>query len=143
MDKMQLTLLCYVLYKQIYNTWVLILDIQMLIVLLIIFFIVLIVVQLVFDKPVKESYVAYDTTNQANALILAQTNASNITMLEQNVDNLSSLQQEVSDLSGNVVSLNAQVQQLINQNGQLATQLSGGGGAPPVITGLPTTSGTT
>lgn len=93
--------------------------------------------------PTKEGYEQYDTNTSDNALILAQKNAGNIMSLKEEIDKLSGLQQQVTDISGNVVSLNSQMQVLIDQQGQLATEMSGGGGPPPDITGAVSSDDTT
>jgi len=113
----------------------------MIIISLIIFFIILIGMQLMY--PTKEGYEQYDTNTSDNALILAQKNAGNIMSLKEQIDQLSGLQQQVTDISGNVVSLNSQMQVLIDQQGQMATEMSGGGGPPPDITGAVSSDDTT
>jgi len=78
-------------------------------------------------------YQPYDTNNPSNALILAQQNAGNINVLKQQLDNLLGLNKEVQDISGNVVTLQSQVNGLVQAQQQYATQMTGG--KPPVITG--------
>ena len=77
---------------------------------------------------------------QPNALILAQQNAGNIEYLKKKMDDLQNINSTVNDLSGNVVSLQQQVNGLVQQQQQLVTQMSGG--SPPDITGAGTTDET-
>lgn len=106
---------------------------------LILFFIVLILYQILLANNIIEGlenqYQAYNTNNPNNALILAQQNAGNISYLKQQLDSIQNLDQEVQDISGNVVALQSQVAGLVQQQQQYATQLSGGTGNPPQITG--------
>jgi hypothetical protein len=106
---------------------------------LILFFIVLILYQILLANNIIEGlenqYQAYNTNNPNNALILAQQNAGNISYLKQKLDSIQNLDQEVQDISGNVVALQSQVAGLVQQQQQYATQLSGGTGNPPQITG--------
>jgi flagellar basal body rod protein FlgB len=106
---------------------------------LILFFIVLILYQILLANNIIEGlenqYQAYNTNNPNNALILAQQNAGNISYLKQRLDSIQNLDQEVQDISGNVVALQSQVAGLVQQQQQYATQLSGGTGNPPQITG--------
>jgi len=85
------------------------------------------------NPPSNQQYQPYDTNNQSNALILAQQNAGNISVLKQQVDGLVGLTKEVHDISGNLVTLQDQVNQLVEQQQQYATQLTGG--SPPEVTG--------
>lgn len=72
------------------------------------------------------SYQPYDTNNPQNCLILAQQNAGNIQVLKQQVDQLTGLNKEVQDISGNVVTLQDQVNGLVQAQQQYATQMTGG-----------------
>jgi len=76
------------------------------------------------DSP--NQYQPYDTNNPSNTLILAQQNAGNISFLKQQMDSLLGLNKVVEDLSGNVVTLQDQVNQLVEAQQQYATQLTGG-----------------
>ena len=107
---------------------------------LIVFFILLILYQIVLANRIREGiennqqYKDYDMNNQANALILAQQNAGNISFLKQRLDSFLGLDKEVQDISGNVVSLQNQVYALVNAQKDYANQMTGG--TPPTVTGM-------
>jgi hypothetical protein len=97
---------------------------------LIVFFIVLILYQIVLANRIREGiennqeYKDYDMNNPANALILAQQNAGNISFLKQRLDSFLGLDKEVQDISGNVVS----------SQKDYANQMTGG--TAPNVTGM-------
>jgi hypothetical protein len=101
---------------------------------LILFFLLLIVYQVflaVFGNVIEglengeTGYKDYDTNNPNNAMILAQQNAGNISYLKERLDDLMNLKGTVVDVCGNVMLLNQQVQGLVQQQAQAATQLAG------------------
>ena len=111
---------------------------------LVLFFIILIGYQIILANHIiegLESYQPYDTNNPANALILAQQNAGNIEYIKQRLDSVQGLNQEVQDISGNVITLQDQLNQLLNTQQQYANQMTGG--TPPNITGAVSDSSTT
>ena len=111
---------------------------------LVLFFIILIGYQIILANHIiegLESYQPYDTNNPANALILAQQNAGNIEYIKQRLDSIQGLNQEVQDISGNVITLQDQLNQLLNTQQQYANQMTGG--TPPNITGAVSDSSTT
>jgi hypothetical protein len=114
---------------------------------LVLFFIVLILYQILLANNIIEGlqtqYQPYDTNNPNNALILAQQNAGNIAYLKERLDTVMGLDKEVQDISGNVVTLQSQVNGMLVQQQQYATQMTGGTGQPPQITGAVNTSSTT
>ena len=69
----------------------------------------------------------------ADPMILAQQNAGNIEYLKQQIAGLENMQKEVNDISLNLISVNEQIQGLIQQQQQAATQLVGN--TPLTITG--------
>ena len=87
-------------------------------------------------------YQPYDVNNPNNSLILGQQNAGNIQVLKSQVDThttqLNSLSGTVTDLSKNYTDLYNQVQSLVQQQQQYATQLNGGSDQPVTITGTNT-----
>lgn len=106
--------------------------------LLIVFFILLISYQIFLacnKNTIIEGmdYQPYNTNNPNNALILAQQNAGNISVLKQQLDELDGLNKEVQDISGNVIALQGQVSQLVASQQQHATQMTGG--KAPEVTG--------
>ena len=84
-------------------------------------------------EGLENQYEQYDTNNPNNALILAQQNAGNIAYLKERLDDYQGAFQELQDLSGNVVSLQNQVNGLVQAQQDYANQMTGG--TPPVITG--------
>lgn len=104
---------------------------------LIVFFIFLILCQIFLASNLIEGlenqYQPYDTNNPANALILAQQNAGNISYLKERIDSVQGIYKQVQDLSGNVVSLQEQLDGLMQAQKDYANQLTGG--SPPEITG--------
>lgn len=106
---------------------------------LILFFILLIVYQIFLAffgdivEGLENQYQPYDTNNPANAMILAQQNAGNISVLKQQIDGLLGLNKEVQDISGNLVTLQGQVTGLVEAQKQYATGLTGG--EAPQVTG--------
>ena len=103
--------------------------------LLIIFFIILIFYQifLAYFKNIimegyenTDEYKSYDTNNPDNALILAQQNAGNITVLKGQMDEMLGINKQVQDLSGNVANLEQQVTDLVEAQKDYANQMTGG-----------------
>ena len=88
----------------------------------------------------SSTYQPYDTNNPNNALILAQQNAGNISVLKSQLDDLNGLNKEVQDISGNVVTLQNQVTQLVTAQKQYADQMTGG--SAPNVSGTGSTSST-
>ena len=112
--------------------------------LLIIFFIILILYQIFlahfknsimegYENKDNKDYKSYDTNNPDNALILAQQNAGNIEVLKGQLDNMLGINQQVQDLSGNIVTLQQQMDDLVQAQNDYANDLTGG--VEPEITG--------
>jgi len=112
---------------------------------LIAFFIFLILYQIFLAtnliEGLENQYNPYDTNNPNNALILAQQNAGNISYLKERLDKFDGIFQEVQDLSGNVVTLQTQVDGLVQAQKDYAQQMTGG--TAPEVTGAVDESGTT
>jgi hypothetical protein len=112
-----------------------------LIILLILFFIGLIFYQIflayvennIIEGLTNQEYQPYNTNNPNNALILAQQNAGNISVLKEQLDELNGLNKEVQDISGNVIALQGQVSQMMLAQQNYSTQMTGG--TVPNITG--------
>jgi hypothetical protein len=111
--------------------------------LLIIFFIILIFYQIFlayFKNSIMEGYEntdeykSYDTNNPDNALILAQQNAGNITVLKGQMDEMLGINKQVQDLSGNVANLEQQVTDLVEAQKDYANQMTGG--TEPEVSGI-------
>lgn len=104
---------------------------------LIIFFLFLIICQIflarIHCREGMDNYQNYDLNNPANALILAQQNAGNISFLKNRVDELSNINKEVHDISLNVVQLNSQMMELAKEQARAASSLVGT--TPPKISG--------
>ena len=109
--------------------------------LLIIFFFILLVYQIflaytnntILEGITNQQYQPYNTNDPNNALILAQQNAGNITVLKEQLDKLNGLNSEVQDISANVVQLQQQVTQLVSAQQNYASQMTGG--STPNISG--------
>ena len=86
-----------------------------------------------FKEGLENQYNPYDTNNPSNALILAQQNAGNIAYLKERLDSVEYLNKEVQDISGNVVTLQNQMNGLLQAQQEYANQLTGG--TAPQITG--------
>lgn len=103
------------------------------------FFVMLLFCQILFQHNTieglenKNKYDPYDTTRSEDALILAQKNAGNISYLKERIDGLDSIQKTVQDLSGNMVTLQNQVNGLLQAQQDYASQMVGD--SPPDITG--------
>jgi hypothetical protein len=111
---------------------------------LIIFFILFIVYELFLAytqnyilEGLENQYQPYDVNNPANALILAQQNAGNISFIKSQIDGLLGLNQQVKDISGNVVALQDQVSQIVAAQQQYTNQMTGGGETPVITGALP------
>ena len=102
--------------------------------LLIIFFFIILVYQIflaytnntILEGITNQQYQPYNTNDPNNALILAQQNAGNITVLKDQLDKLNGLNSEVQDISANVVQLQQQVTQLVSAQQNYASQMTGG-----------------
>jgi hypothetical protein len=114
--------------------------------LLILFFIVLIFYQIflaclennIIEGLTNQQYQPYNTNDPNNALILAQQNAGNISVLKEQLDELNGLNKEVQDISGNVIALQDQVSQMVAAQQNYSTQMTGG--SAPNITGAVSSS---
>ena len=82
------------------------------------------------DNP---EYKEYDTKGPGGANILAEQNAGNIAYLKQRVDELAGIKTTVDDLSQQVNQHSTQIQGLVQQQADYATQLAGD--SPPTVTG--------
>jgi predicted PurR-regulated permease PerM len=76
------------------------------------------------DNTNNTEYKPYNTNDPNNALILAQQNAGNISVLHQQMIELNGLNQQVQDLSGNVTSLQEQVNNLVTAQNDYASQMT-------------------
>jgi hypothetical protein len=99
--------------------------------LLIIFFTLLLLTQIflayneknnLFEGLETMTYKEYDTNNPNNIMILTQQNSGNIEYLKQQIDSLLGLQKQVSDISGNLVSLEEQVQGIVQTQQEYANK---------------------
>ena len=107
---------------------------------LIVFFAVLIMYQLFLASNIIEGfeneYKDYDMNDPNNALILAKQNAGNIDYLKERLDKFDGVYQQVQDLSNNIVSLQEQVDGIMQAQKDYADQITGG--TAPEITGTTT-----
>jgi hypothetical protein len=84
-------------------------------------------------EGLENQYQNYDKNNPNNALILAQQNAGNISYLKERVNKFEGTYKEVQDISENVVSLQTQVDGLVQAQQDYVNQMTGG--TAPEITG--------
>jgi hypothetical protein len=95
---------------------------------LVLFFLFLITYQILlayFGDSVIEGNTNYKPYKK-NAMILAQQNAGNISVLKKQIDDLSGLKQEFQDLSGNYAGLQSQVNSLVQAQNDYTNQMTGG-----------------
>ena len=85
-------------------------------------------------EGMENGYSEYDTNNPNNALILSQQNAGNIAYLKQRVDELAGIKTTVDELTQQVNQHSTQIQGLVQQQADYATQLAGD--TPPTVTGV-------
>jgi len=71
--------------------------------------------------------------SQSNAMILAQQNAGNISVLKQEMDSLLGLKLEVKEVKKDITNLQEQMNQMVMAQQQYTTQMTGG--KVPNITG--------
>ena len=111
---------------------------------LIVFFIILIGYQLILASHIVEGLKNKSEDKKGkdkvykpyapDALILAKQNAGNIEYLKHKMNDLQNINTIVNDLSGNVQALQQQVNGLVSNQQQMATQMTGG--SPPDVTGI-------
>jgi len=77
-------------------------------------------------------YEDYDTNNPNNALILAQQNAGNISIIKRKMDNLDGIKDDVENMQQNMDTMQTQIDGLVSQQAEYATEMSGGS-EPPII----------
>jgi len=79
-------------------------------------------------------YKPYNLNDPNNALILSQQNAGNIDYLKTRIDDLNGIKKDVDDLKMNVSSMQTQIDGLVQQQADYATEIAGS--QPPEINGL-------
>jgi len=101
---------------------------------LICFFIFLIMYQIFLATKIIEGIENNQYQDYANdPLILAEKNAGNIMYLKERLDSFEDINKQVQDLSGNVVTLQDQVNSLLQSQQDYANQMTGG--TAPEISG--------
>jgi len=86
-----------------------------------------------YENKDNKEYQNYDSNNPDNALVLAQQNAGNISVLKGQMDEMLGINKQVQDLSGNVDNLQQQVTDLVEAQKDYANQMTGG--TEPEISG--------
>lgn len=101
--------------------------------LLILFFITLIAYQLLSCEREREGfqegmdeYKDYNTSDPNNAMILAQQNAGNIAVLKKQMDEIMGFKDTIVDICGNIVSLNDQMNAIVQAQADSVQQVNGG-----------------
>lgn len=84
-------------------------------------------------KEGLDEYKDYDTNNPNNALILAQQNAGNISVLKTRVDALDGINDKVTNLQSQIDEMSAQIDDLVQQQADFGQDLAGD--TPADITG--------
>lgn len=93
---------------------------------LILFFILLLCYQFFMHESIMEGLEnTCDLTDPNNMFNAVRLNASDIVILKQKISELENIQTEVNDLSLNMILMNQQIQGLVAQQQQAATQLFG------------------
>lgn len=85
------------------------------------------------DRIVEGLEKQYQEYDQNDALILSKQNAGNIEVLREKVDGMQGVKERVADLSNNFADLESKVITLLEEQEQMATDLTGG--TAPEITG--------
>jgi hypothetical protein len=102
--------------------------------LLIAFFSLLLFYQIFIKTQVVEGLEKqYQEYNQNDALILSRQNAGNIQVLREQLNDVQGVKQQVIDLSNNYANLESKVITLLEEQEQMATDLTGG--TAPEVTG--------
>ena len=84
-------------------------------------------------KEGLDEYKDYDTNDPNNALILAQQNAGNISVLKTRVDTLDGINDKVTNLQSQVDEMSSQINDLVQQQADFGQDLAGD--TPADITG--------
>ena len=79
-------------------------------------------------------YKPYNTNDPNNALILAQQNAGNISVLKAQITKLDGTKETIDNMQQNMDNMQTQIDSLTQQQADYAQQISGGS-TPPDITG--------
>jgi hypothetical protein len=85
------------------------------------------------ESTTTAEYQPYNVNDPNNALILAQTNAGNISVLKGRVDNLDGLKEKVDQMQQNIDSIQVQMNDLVQQQADFAQDLAGP--TPPDVSG--------
>jgi hypothetical protein len=80
-----------------------------------------------------QEYKPYNLNDPNNSLILAQQNAGNIEVLKGRIDNLDGVKKKVDDMQQSIMSMQTQIDGLVQQQADYAQQMAGS--TPPDITG--------
>lgn len=85
------------------------------------------------DTSSTQEYKPYNLNDPNNSLILAQQNAGNIEVLKGRIDNLDGVNKKVDDMQQSMVSMQTQIDGLVQQQAEYAQEMAGS--TPPDITG--------
>ncbi len=112
----------------------------MLLTILIIFFISILLYNLIclsmkLIEGMENEYQEYDKNDPNNYMILAQQNAGNIDYLKSRMDELNNVKTDINDMKQNISSMQIQLDGLVQQNSEMATELAGGT-EPVEVSGL-------
>ena len=73
-----------------------------------------------------DEYKDYNTSDPNNAMILAQQNAGNIAVLKKQMDEIMGFKDTIVDICGNIVSLNDQMNAIVQAQADSVQQVNGG-----------------
>lgn len=115
----------------------------MLLTVLIIFFLSIIIYKILFYigtsfniiEGMENNSTEYKEYNGNDPMILAQQNAGNIEYLKSRVNDLSNIKGDVDTIKQDMKTMQIQVDSLVQQQADMATELSGGG-EPVAVDGL-------
>ena len=85
------------------------------------------------DTTSTQEYKPYNLNDPNNSLILAQQNAGNIQVLKDRIDGLDGVKKKVDDMQQSIMSMQTQIDGLVQQQADYAQQMAGS--TPPDITG--------
>ena len=86
------------------------------------------------NNSTTDGYQPYNVSDPNNCLILSQQNAGNISVLNGRVDEIDQKQQNITDLKQQLDGMQTQIDELVQQQQDYATELAGGS-TPTDITG--------
>lgn len=78
------------------------------------------------ENETTTNYQEYDKNDPNNCLILAQQNSGNIDYLKSRMDELNNVKNDISDVKQSVQTMQVQMDELVQQQGDMAVEMAGG-----------------